>query len=59
MGKAVKNLLVMSIAWVALVLVGAWFLRLRLLEALGALFLGFGTIVSDFFSAVFARKNHA
>lgn len=56
MGKAVKNLLVTSILWIALVLAGAWFLRLRLVEILGALLLGFKTIVSDFFLAIFLRK---
>lgn len=57
MSKAIKDFLVMSITWIGLVIASAWVLQFRLTETFAGLFLGFGTIVSDFFSAIFKPRK--
>ncbi len=57
MGRAVQNLLLTSITWVAIVIAATFILRVRLVYAIGTMVLGFGTIVMDCIRNLFTRKT--
>ena len=47
MGRAVKSFILTTITWIACVVAVSYFFRVRPLYAIGAMALGFWTIVTD------------